>query len=80
MPKFEPQSWQPQKAPSLEGDYAENSVLAGAQLWETGGLGPEDVAIADNGDVFTGLADGSILRFGRSGGGLCPEECRWLCL
>lgn len=69
MPKFEPQSWQPQKAPSLEGDYAENSVLAGAQLWETGGLGPEDVAIADNGDVFTGLADGSILRFGRSGGG-----------
>ena len=72
MPKFEPQSWQPQKAPALVGTYAENSTLAAAQLWETGGLGPEDVAVAANGEVFTGLSDGSIIRFSLDGHG--PEK------
>ena len=72
MPTFQPQPWQPPKAPGLAGDYAENAALAGARLWETGGQGPEDVAVADNGDVFTGLVDGSILRFSSSGGS--PEK------
>ncbi|MDH3540377.1 MAG: SMP-30/gluconolactonase/LRE family protein [Acidimicrobiia bacterium] len=69
MPKFEPQPWRPPKAPALVGAIAENSMLARAQLWETGGLGPEDVAVAANGDVFTGLADGSILMFSPDGRG-----------
>ncbi|MCP4247068.1 MAG: hypothetical protein GY778_08460 [bacterium] len=36
----------------MEGDYAENSALASAHRWETGGLGPEDVAVAANGDIW----------------------------
>ena len=63
MPKFEPLAWQPDAAPALEGPYLENSNLTAAERWETGGIGPEDIAVAPNGDVFTGLEDGSILRF-----------------
>ena len=68
MPKFDPRPWKPARAPALVGEYAENAHLAGAALWETGGRGPEDVAVAGNGDVFTGIADGSILRFPHRGG------------
>jgi sugar lactone lactonase YvrE len=68
MPRFEPFPWQPESAPSRKGVYAENSRLAGARLWDTGGIGPEDVVVGPSGDVFTGLADGSILRFPSDGG------------
>lgn len=72
MPTFEPFPWTPPPAPSLEGVYAENSILAGAARWETGGEGPEDVAVSSTGEVFTGLADGTILRFPADGGS--PEK------
>jgi sugar lactone lactonase YvrE len=68
MPTFEPVPWQPDPAPRREGVYAENSLLAAAERWETGGIGPEDVVVDSSGDVFTGLADGSILRFPPGGG------------
>jgi sugar lactone lactonase YvrE len=72
MTSFEPVYWKPPKAPGLVGVYEENDRLRSAQRWETGGLGPEDVAVDRHGNVFTGLADGTILRFGRSGG--TPEN------
>ncbi len=67
MTRFDPHPWVPPKAPKLEGDFEENARLGEAQLWETGGTGPEDVAVASDGGVFTGLDDGSIMRFDGSG-------------
>lgn len=68
MASFEPVNWKPPKAPDLEGAYAENDILRSARRWETGGVGPEDVAVDQHGNVFTGLDDGSILRFAAAGG------------
>ncbi|MDH4279420.1 MAG: SMP-30/gluconolactonase/LRE family protein [Acidimicrobiia bacterium] len=68
MTAFEPVSWDPPKAPGLVGEFEENDRLRTADRWETGGIGPEDVAIDAAGAVFTGLADGSILRFDSQGG------------
>ncbi len=69
MPAFEPVAWNPPAAPGLVGAFEENDLLRTAERWETGGIGPEDVAIdAGSGAVFTGLVDGTILRFdARSG-------------
>ena len=63
MVTFDPQPWKPPKAPKLEGVFAANSTLASAELWQTGGTGPEDVALTDDGTVYAGLEDGSIVRF-----------------
>ncbi|MDH3296301.1 MAG: SMP-30/gluconolactonase/LRE family protein, partial [Acidimicrobiia bacterium] len=68
MPAFEPVAWSPPKAPGLDGPYEKNDVLRTADRWETGGIGPEDAVVDARGDVFTGLADGTILRFRSSGG------------
>lgn len=68
MPRFDPLAWDPPPAPKLEGDFEENTALQKAARWETGGVGPEDVVIAPSGNVFTGLEDGSILRFPTGGG------------
>ncbi len=68
MPTFQPKPWTPPKAPSLTGPYQKNDILARATRWDTGGIGPEDVAVDNRGDIFTGLADGSILMFPRGGG------------
>ncbi len=57
-----PQAWTPPPDSGLAGPYAPNDALAGAERWETGGVGPEDVVVDGEGGVFTGLADGRILR------------------
>ena len=65
MPKmdFTPVSWRPPTDMGLVGDYEPNERLTGAALWDTGGIGPEDVAIDHNGRPVTGLEDGRIVRF-----------------
>ncbi len=68
MAAFEAHPWHPPPAPKLDGRYAENRLLAGAALWEVPGEGPEDVAVADDGTIFTGLVGGEIVRFPRGGG------------
>ena len=52
----------------LTGAFAENERLTGAALWNTGGVGPEDVALDDERRPITGLEDGRIIRFPASGG------------
>jgi len=64
---FDPRPWTPPKAPPLEGPFAANDRLAGARLVPTGGFGPEDPAIDEHGMLFTGLADGTILRVSPTG-------------
>lgn len=73
MPAFEPVAWNPPTAPGLVGAFEENDRLRSAERWQTGGIGPEDVAIDIGGAIYTGLADGTILRFG-GGGGAGPER------
>lgn len=68
MTIFDPQAWTPPKAPTLTGEYEENDLLASATRLPTGGAGPEDVVVADDGSVYTGIADGRILQFPAGGG------------
>jgi sugar lactone lactonase YvrE len=61
---IEPIAWTPPEAPGLTGPYAENNLLSEAKLYPlAGGYGPEDTAIGPDGLVYTGLDDGSIIRF-----------------
>jgi sugar lactone lactonase YvrE len=69
---FEPQKWIPPRDMGLVGTYARNEKLRDAALWDTGGMGPEDVAIDQEGRIVTGIADGRILRFSPEGGP--PQE------
>lgn len=67
MVKFSPEKWSSPRAPKLEGDYAENDRLASARLVPTPVAGPEDVVIGPGGEMYTGTADGSILRLTTGG-------------
>ena len=59
---LEPESWQPQPSPNLDGAYAATASLAPIEQLPLGSLrrGPESIAIAPNGDVLTGVANGDI--------------------
>ncbi len=67
MPRFAPTAWTPPSDVGLVGDFAENHDLAVADLWPTGGQGPEDIVIDHLGRVVAGLDDGQIVRFDPSG-------------
>ena len=67
MVDFSPQSWKPPEAPGLTGQFAENDRLASAELIDVPGTGPEDVAVDPAGALYTGTADGTILRIGPDG-------------
>jgi hypothetical protein len=59
---FDPVAWTPPEAPALEGVYAPNTRLAEVERLPAGRIGPEDIADAE-GRIYTGLEDGSIVRF-----------------
>ena len=67
-PAIDPQAWTPAVAPELEGVYAPNHLLANAERVAVGGHGPEDVCVAPDGTVYTGVEDGRILQL-RDGAG-----------
>jgi sugar lactone lactonase YvrE len=58
--RVEPASWPRPEAAPLEGPFAANELLREHRAIATG-TGPEDVAIAGDGRMFTGLADGRVL-------------------
>ena len=68
---IDPEAWTPPEAPKLEGVYAVNTLLSGAERLPAGaGHKPEGVAIDREGRIYGGLEDGRILRWppdGRSG-------------
>lgn len=65
---IEPVAWQAPQAPALEGPYAVNEKLANVSQFGQGeGIGPEDVAIDDNGYFYVGYDDGRIVRFDPDG-------------
>ncbi len=60
---IEPLAWHPATAPALEGVYERNDALAAAvAVGEGMAPGPEDIAFDQDGVLYTGLGDGSIVR------------------
>lgn len=65
---IEPVAWDAPDAPALEGEYAVNSKLGDARtLARDEGIGPEDVAVDNNGYLYVGYVDGRIVRFDPDG-------------
>ena len=68
MPAIAPVKWNPPPPTPFEGRFAANDKLGRVELWRTPGEGPEDVAFDSAGNLYTGLADGRVLRFEPGGG------------
>ena len=65
---IEPVAWQAPEAPQLEGVYARNGRLKDVTwLGKDQGIGPEDVAIDADGNLYVGYVDGRIVRFNPQG-------------
>jgi sugar lactone lactonase YvrE len=65
---IEPKAWKPPPAPKLEGPYAPNDALASVEWLGKGQFhGPEATAVDAAGRVYTGVADGRILRLDAGG-------------
>lgn len=70
----EPMAWTPPTNPGLTGPFAPNEQLKGATLAKvTPGIGPEDVAFGPDGLLYTGLANGDIVRL-KADGSTPPEK------
>lgn len=60
-PRIEPEGWQPADPPAWEGPLERNRELEGVDTVVRCD-GPEDVAFDDEGRLYTGVEDGSVLR------------------
>jgi sugar lactone lactonase YvrE len=60
-PRITPRRWQPPPAPGMTGAFRPNAALANLQRIPVPGIGPEDVACAADGTLFTGVDGGAIL-------------------
>ncbi len=66
--RIDPVAWNPPAMPPLTGVYQENNQLGVVErLGRGAGLGPEDVALDAQGFIYSGMADGRILRFSADG-------------
>ena len=59
---IDPVRWTPPEAPPLAGPYEPNDALADVERLDVG-LGPESVAVSEDGAVTCGLEDGSVVRW-----------------
>src|SRR5687767_14320806 len=70
-----PEAWSPPPAPSLSGQYQQNSRLAGVDRISLGtgaprpgtGFAPEGVALDAQNRIYAGLDDGRIMRLQADG-------------
>lgn len=68
--RIDPVGWNPPEMPALSGVYQENNQLASVERLGQGEvLGPEDLAFDAQGFLYTGVADGRIIRFSPDGTG-----------
>lgn len=66
----EPAAWTPPEPPPLAGVYEPNTRLSAVErIGDGAGFAPEGVAVDAEGRIYTGLADGRILRFEAGGDG-----------
>lgn len=61
-PWIRPRRWKAPRDQGLAGITGSTGSLDGLTRWELDGSGPEDVAVAPDGTVYTGLSDGRIMR------------------
>jgi sugar lactone lactonase YvrE len=65
---IDPVAWAPAPAPALEGPYAVNDALAGAERLAVGqGHGPEAITFDPQGRLYTGYKDGRVVRYDAEG-------------
>lgn len=61
---IDPAPYSPPEAPELTGVYEPNDYLSKIQRLGSGvGVGPEDVAIDEEGNIYAGIEDGTIVKF-----------------
>ena len=66
---IDPLAWTPQKNPGFTGPYHRNNLMSEAKMYPLPfGKGPEDTAIGSDGKIYTGLDDGSVVRFSLGNG------------
>jgi sugar lactone lactonase YvrE len=61
-PSIAPVVWSPPSAPARSKQQASSPPMPEPDLVAVGGTGPEDVVVDGDGQVFTGVEDGRILR------------------
>ena len=71
---IDPVNWQSSAPAELTGPFTPNGRLEAIDLLSVPD-GPEDIAVAENGDVITGVADGRLIRIPLGG---APED--WVTL
>ncbi len=60
----EPAVWEPPIRPKMTGQFAPNDYLADAEiLGLNDGIGPEDVAVDNAGNMYAGYEDGRIIKY-----------------
>ena len=60
----DPVKWSPSTNPGFNGPFAINSILSKVEKIKLPfGIGPEDIAVDSNGYKYTGLRNGTIIRF-----------------
>ena len=62
-----PRTWHPPKDVGLKGPFAPNNALATLDVIPIPGTGAEDVAVDDQGRIYTGTREGYILRISPDG-------------
>jgi sugar lactone lactonase YvrE len=68
--EISPRAWHPPAAPSLTGQYEQNSRLSKTQRLSLGpGFAPEDVAVDSAYRIYGGMDDGRIVRIAENGPG-----------
>ena len=60
----DPVVWEPPVGPELSGEFEPNDYLQEAEiLGLNDGIGPEDVAVDDSGNMYAGYEDGRIIKY-----------------
>jgi len=62
-PRMTPVRWRAPRSAGLVGPFAANHALAGLIRIPIPGVGPEDIAVDQQGRMFTGVDDGRIVQF-----------------
>jgi sugar lactone lactonase YvrE len=69
---IDPAPWKPTPNTGFTGPFATNTLLTGADAILVPGAGPEDLALGPDGRIYTGLADGRIIRVDLATGEATP--------
>ncbi|HEX9165557.1 MAG TPA: SMP-30/gluconolactonase/LRE family protein [Gemmatimonadales bacterium] len=69
---IDPLPWKSTPNAGFTGPFAANTLLTGADTVQVPAEGPEDLTLGPDGMIYTGLVDGSIVRFDPATGAVTP--------